>query len=103
MHGPVFEVERGCLQYIGAEFVPRLLLGKDGVPKRLRAIPAFLSVANFENQLHGFRIAEAGIGWRASNTGLLLPRSVRIGLAEDCKLDSLCQAKLPDLHGAKML
>jgi len=43
--GCVFEVDRDRFQYIGAEIVPRLRLGEDGVPKRLRAKTAFLSVA----------------------------------------------------------
>jgi hypothetical protein len=38
------------------------------VPKRLRAITAFLSVANFENQLHAHRIAEAGMGCAQAST-----------------------------------
>jgi hypothetical protein len=38
-------VDRDRFQYIGAEIFPRLPFGEDGVPKRLRAKTAFLSVA----------------------------------------------------------
>src|ERR1035438_750410 len=61
MHGRVFEVERCCLKDIGAKFFPCLRFGKDGSPKRARAVAALLGVANFEDEFHALRIPEAEI------------------------------------------
>jgi hypothetical protein len=54
----VFEMKRGCLEDVGAELLPGVSFSKDGVAKRTRAIAAFLSVADFENQFRVASIAE---------------------------------------------
>jgi hypothetical protein len=49
MHRPVFEVKRGCFQYIGAKFFPSFRFCEDGVAKRAREIASFFRVANLND------------------------------------------------------
>jgi hypothetical protein len=55
MRRAVFEVDRCCLKDIVTKFFPCLCFGEDAMAKSPRAIATFLSVANFEDQLHAHR------------------------------------------------
>ena len=59
MRRAVFEMDRHRLKDIGAKFVPCLRFGEDAMAEGARAIAALFGVANFEDQLHSDRIAEA--------------------------------------------
>ena len=52
MQRAVFKMERRRFKDIGTKFFPWLCFGEDGMAQSTRAIATFLSVANFEDQLH---------------------------------------------------
>src|SRR5260370_13699328 len=61
MHRTVFEVDRYCLKDIGTKFFPCLAFGEDAVTECAGAITTFLSVADFEDQLHTHRIPDGEV------------------------------------------
>jgi len=63
MRGAIFKMKRCCLKNIGTKVLPGLSLGEDGMAQRARAIAAFLSIVDFEDQLHAPRITEAVEAW----------------------------------------
>lgn len=64
MNGPgtarlsVLEVQRDRFDEVGAEFVPGVALGEDGMTSRAGVEAALLRIANVEDQFHRLRIPE---------------------------------------------
>ena len=63
MGGVILKMKRYSLKNIGTKFLPGLCLGEDSMAQRAREIAAFLSIVNFEDQFHAFKIPEAEESW----------------------------------------
>ena len=73
----VLEMKLDCFPYVGAQLIPGLRLSKDAVAESPGEVAAFLSVADFKNQFHVFRILNRG--WAS----LRRDRGGSVGMA-DC-------------------
>ena len=63
MRGVILKMKRYSFKNIGTKFLPGLCLGEDGMAQRAREIATFLSIVNFQDQLHASRIPEAEEPW----------------------------------------
>ena len=55
-----FKMERNCLDYIRAEFIPTFSLSENAVSQCASAKATFLRIANLEDELHDNRIPDRG-------------------------------------------